>query len=139
VDEETPKADEVAQLAELPFAVIALALANDTNLCDEEIAAAQRALNALDLRELMYAVREADHSPTELFELAWLEDDPSSTVAARAALMSTLFSPGRARELCEELAILARLVSAASDRPLRGQDRSTFVRAVDDALGISAS
>jgi hypothetical protein len=131
--------DQEAELAELPFQVIALALARDTQLRDEEIAAAQRALNALDLAELMRAVRGADHSPTELFELAWLEDDPAAAVSARAERLTAHFGPRRARALREELALLARLVSAASDRPLRGRNRATFVRAVERALDVNAA
>jgi hypothetical protein len=134
-----PTPEQEAQLAELPFAVLALTLASDTNLHEEEIAAAQRGLNTLDIGELMSAVSATEHSPTELFEMAWLEDDPRETIANRAALLSSVFGPARARMLCEELALLSRLVGAASDRPLRGRDRLAYVVAAERALGVSPS
>ena len=64
-------AKKPSSIAEMPFLVIATALARDTELCDEEIEAAQRGLNDLDMPELMAAVQSVEHSPTELFELAW--------------------------------------------------------------------
>ncbi len=134
-----PTPEEETQLAELPFAVLAVTLACDTNLRDEEIAAAQRGLNSLDIGDLLSLVEATGHSPTELFEMAWLEDDPRRTVAERTAVLSAVFGPSRAEDLRRELALLSRLVGAASDRPLRGKDRLAFVRAAEHALGVYPS
>ncbi|MEM9196134.1 MAG: hypothetical protein AAGF12_43620, partial [Myxococcota bacterium] len=131
-----PTPDATQELAELPFLTLAVALASDTNLSDEEIAAAQRGLNGLDLDELMVAVRDADHSPTELFEFAWLEDNPADRARAQVKLLASCFGEERADALVEELGVLVRLVSAASDRPLRGQSREVFARRAERALGL---
>jgi hypothetical protein len=133
-----PTAADQERLAELPFVVLALALARDTELTDEEIAAAERGLNTLDIPELMTAVRSMSHSPTELFELAWLEEPPEQAVSQGSALLPSLFGDARAVALRRSLLELADRVTSASDRPLRRSDepRAARLDRVRLALGL---
>ena len=116
---------------------MATVLARDTNLTDAEIGAAQAALNGLDIPELMAAVSAAPHSATELFELAWLDDDPASSLAGRTHLLFDLFGDERGEVLRRQLLGLARIVADASTRPLRdapeGSQRG--YRRAEQALG----